>query len=84
MNLIKKLSLALASSLPLLLAGVSFAEDGTTITPASPTVTTLVDTTGLGNSLLSGMQSWLMIGLGVGISLFIIMVGWRWLRRFVR
>lgn len=83
MNLIKKLAFAASTSLPLLLAGVSFGEDAT-ITPAAPTVTTLVDTAGLGNSLLSGMQSWLMIGLGVGISLFIIMVGWRWLRRFVR
>ncbi len=64
-----------------------FAQDSTggstTVTPAEPTITSLVDTTGLQTSILSEVVSWIGIGLAVGISVYLVFVGWRLMRRFL-
>lgn len=61
----------------------SFAQEQSAITPQAPTVTPIVDTTGLQTTLVSNLQTWVIIGLSVGIILLVVFMGWRWIRRFM-
>ena len=51
--------------------------------PAEVFVDNLVDTYGLQMSLLIGLSKWLGIGMTIGISVYVVFAGWRFLRRFV-
>lgn len=59
------------------------AQEGSTITPQAPTVTPIVDTAGLQTTLVTNLQSWVIIGLSVGIILLVVFLGWKWIRRFM-
>lgn len=54
-----------------------------TVTPGTPTVPTIVSTEGLQVSLVNSLQGWVLIGLGVGIALVVVLLGWRWIRKFM-
>jgi hypothetical protein len=66
-----------ASSLPLL------AEDPAAITPGTPTVDNLVSPTSIQTTLLTSLQSWILVGVGIGISVLVAFLGWKWIRRFM-
>ena len=51
--------------------------------PAEVFVDNLVDTYGLQMSLLIGLSKWLGIGMTIGVSVYVVFAGWRFLRRFV-
>lgn len=48
------------------------------------TVTPIVDPTTVQSSLITSLTPWLTVGLGIGISVFIVYLGWRLLKRFTR
>lgn len=52
-------------------------------TPAL-TVPSLVPTEGLQTTLTNNLQTWVLIGLGLGIAVVVVLLGWRWLKRFMR
>lgn len=49
----------------------------------APTVDTLVDTSTLQSTLITSLQSWVLIGIGIGISVLVVFLGWKWIRRFM-
>lgn len=48
------------------------------------TVTPIVDPTTVQSSLITSLTPWVTVGLGIGISVFIVYLGWRLLKRFTR
>lgn len=66
-----------ASALPVL------AQDPPAVTPQAPTVPEIVSTSGLQVSLVNSLQGWILIGLGVGIACVVVLLGWKWIRRFM-
>lgn len=83
-NLKSKLTGALCAIPAVLTSAAVMAQEGSTVTPTSPVVDNLVDTTALRTTILNNIVSWLGIGLGVGLSLLIVYIGWRIFRRFTR
>lgn len=79
----KKYLYTVPAALLALSSGALFAQEGS-VTAQAVTVPTLIDTTSMQNSLLTQLQSWLVIGLAVGIGVFVVYAGWRILRRFTR
>lgn len=75
-NFVTGAAVAVASLPSLVLA------DDTT-TPGAPTVSNIVDTSGIQATLVSALSEWIIIGLGVGITLVAVFMGWKWLRRFM-
>lgn len=53
-------------------------------TGGTVTVTPIVDPTTVQSSLITSLTPWLTVGLGIGISVFIVYLGWRLLKRFTR
>lgn len=82
-NLKSKLTGALCA-IPAVLTSAAVMAQDTAVTPASPVVDNLVDTSALRTTILNNIVSWLGIGLGVGLSLLIVYIGWRIFRRFTR
>ena len=75
--------LSAAATVPALLSSaVLFAED--TATQVTPTVSDIVNTTALRDSILSSVANWIGIGLGIGLSLLVIYIGWRLFKKFTR
>lgn len=60
---------------------LAFAEDAV---PQAPTVTTLVDPNQVQAQLTANLSKWVVVGIGIGISVFIVYLGWRLLKRFTR
>lgn len=60
----------------------AFAQEGNT--GGTVTVTPIVDPTTVQSSLITSLTPWLTVGLGIGISVFIVYLGWRLLKRFTR
>lgn len=60
---------------------VALAEDSA---GGTVTVTPIVDPTTVQSSLITSLTPWLTVGLGIGISVFIVYLGWRLLKRFTR
>ena len=58
-----------------------FAED-----PAAPAVTVpdLVTVTDIQSDLVTAIQPWISAGLGVGIAVFCLYLGWRLIKKFTR
>ena len=76
-NFVTASAVAVVASLPVL----AFAQGENTL--PTPTVTPMVDTAGIQSTLISALSEWILIGLGVGITLVGVFMGWRWLRRFM-
>ena len=69
---------AIAASSPALL----FAEGentGATVTPPS-----IVQVSDIQGTIVTAIQPWVAAGLGIGIAVFCIYLGWRLIRRFTR
>lgn len=76
--------LSAAAMVPALLSSaVLFAQEGST-TQVTPTVSDIVNTTALRDSILSSVANWIGIGLGIGLSLLVIYIGWRLFKKFTR
>ena len=69
-----------AASVPSLV----FAEGESTITPVAPTITPIVDVQTLQTNLLGQIQPWITAGLGIGLVVFAVYVGYRMIRKFTR
>ncbi len=48
------------------------------------TVTELVDPDQVQAQLTANLSKWIVVGIGIGISVFIVYLGWRLLKRFTR
>lgn len=71
----------------LLLTAAAFAAPAAAFAQeSSPTVTVtpIVDPTTVQSSLITSLTPWVTVGLGIGISVFIVYLGWRLLKRFTR
>ena len=82
-NLKSKLTGALCA-IPVALTSAAVMAQEAAVTPTSPVVDNLVDTTALRTTILNNIVAWLGIGLGVGLSLLIVYIGWRIFRRFTK
>ena len=76
-NIVYGASVALACGLP----AVCFAEGE--VTGGTPTTTPIVDTSTIQSTIISALGAWILIGLGVGISVLAVFLGWKWLRKFM-
>ena len=70
-------SVALACAVP----AVCFAEGE--VTGGTPTTTPIVDTSTIQSTIITALGAWILIGLGVGISVLAVFLGWKWLRKFM-
>ena len=61
-----------------------FAQESPAVTPADPTLVSLVNAANVQQSILTQLVPWLEIGLGVGLSLLVVYIGWRLFRRFAK
>ena len=61
----------------------ALAEEPAAITPGTPTVDDLVSPASIQNTLLTSLQSWILVGVGIGISVLVAFLGWKWIRRFI-
>lgn len=75
----KKLAIALASLSPALAFAQETGGNGGTVT-----VTPIVDPTTVQSTLITSVTPWVTVGLGIGISVFVVYLGWRLLKRFTR
>lgn len=69
------------SSVPVFFGGVVLAQDGGAV---APTVTEIVDPDDIQLSLTTALGQWVTVGIGIGISVFVVYLGWRLLKRFTR
>lgn len=60
-----------------------FAQESSAITPGTPTVDNLVSPSSIQTTLLTSLQSWILVGVGIGISVLVAFLGWKWIRRFM-
>lgn len=51
---------------------------------SGPTTSTIVDTSTIQSTIISAVGPWLLIGLGVGISVVVVWVGWSWIKKFIK
>ena len=62
-------------------AVVAFAQEGNAGVVNPPTIVTTNDIQG---TIVTAIQPWITAGLGIGIAVFCIYLGWRLIRRFTR
>lgn len=76
-NFVYGASVALACGLPAL----AFAQESNN--GGTPTTTPIVDTSTVQQTIISALGSWILIGIGIGISCLAVFLGWKWLKRFI-
>lgn len=85
LNKLKNKLIAGAALVPALVSSaVLYAQEGSGVTPATVTVDNLVSTDSLRTTILNSVVNWLGIGLGIGLSILVVYIGWRLFRRFTR
>lgn len=81
---IKSKLIAGAAVVPALISSAVFGQETGGVTPATVEVSQLVNTTSLRETILNNVATWLGIGLGIGLSILVVYLGWRLFRRFTR
>lgn len=82
---IKNKLIAGAAMVPAILTSAAlYAQESSSVTPATVTVDNLVSTDSLRTTILNSVVNWLGIGLGIGLSILVVYIGWRLFRRFTR
>lgn len=51
---------------------------------SAPTTTPIVDTAGIQSTIINAVAPWLILGLGVGISVVVVWIGWTWIKKFIK
>lgn len=78
----KKILVGALSALPVVASGASvFAQEGDAGAVNPPSIVTVTDIQG---TIVSAIQPWVTAGLGIGIAVFCIYLGWRLIKRFTR
>lgn len=54
------------------------------LTPQTITPTELVNASGFQTSLLTTLQPWIVAGLGIGVTVFALWMGWKYIKRFMK
>ena len=75
-NFVYGASVALACGLPALAFGQE--NNGGTVT-----TTPIVDTSTIQQTIITALGTWILIGIGIGISCLAVFLGWKWLKRFI-
>ena len=84
MRRFKNLFYSVLCSVPLIASGAVFGQENQNPVTLAESVTQLVNPRDVQTQLTTNLGNWLIVGIGIGISVFIVYLGWRLLKRFTR
>lgn len=73
------LSVACTAFYAFVAGGSALAQEGST--GATPTVSTMIDPSTLQSTIVSTLGGWVVIALGIALTVFVVFLGWKALRK---
>lgn len=82
MSFFQKVACAVPALLP---SAVCFAQEASgSVEAKSVTINDVISTNDLQTTILNYVQGWIVVGVGVGLSVLVVYLGWRLIKRFMR